>query len=74
MTVHINSTRGSQAVTHLSTNHAQGCLTAVIGREQLFSTWYGRCCAFHYNNKRRIVHRPFVMKVQWFKISCPEIK
>ena len=42
MIVHANSTRGSQAVTHLSTNHAQGCLTAVIGREPVFSTWYGR--------------------------------
>jgi hypothetical protein len=40
----------SQAVTHPSTNAAQSCLTSVIGRELVFSTWYGRrhevklCC------------------------------
>jgi len=32
----------SQSVTHPSTNHAQLCLTAVIGREPMLSTWYGR--------------------------------
>lgn len=32
----------SQAVTHLSTNHARPCLTSVIGREPVFSGWYGR--------------------------------
>ena len=32
----------SQAVTHPSTNHAQRCLTSVIGRELVCSTWYGR--------------------------------
>ena len=37
-----NSTRGSQAVTHPSTNRARRCLTAVIGREPVLSTWYGR--------------------------------
>ena len=31
----------SQAVTHPSTNMAQCCLTSVIGRELVFSTWYG---------------------------------
>ena len=31
----------SQAVTHLSTNQAQCCLTSVIGREPVHSTWYG---------------------------------
>ena len=36
------STAYSQAVTHPSTNAAQCCLTAVIGRELVFSTWYGR--------------------------------
>ena len=30
--------------THRSTNHAQRCLTAVITREPLYSTWYGRWC------------------------------
>ena len=38
-----NSTWGSQAVTHPSTNQAQCCLTSVIERELVFSTWYGRC-------------------------------
>ena len=37
-----NSTRCSQAVTHPSTNRAQRYLTAVIGREPVFSTGYGR--------------------------------
>ena len=31
-----------QAVTHQSTNRARCCLTEVIGRELVFSTWYGR--------------------------------
>ena len=37
-----NSTQCSQAVTHPSTNSAQCCLTSVIGRELVYSTWYGR--------------------------------
>ena len=37
-----NGTGGSQAVTHPSTNPAQRCLTSVIGRELVCSTWYGR--------------------------------
>ena len=36
------STEYSQAVTHPSTNSAQCCLTSVIGRELVYSTWYGR--------------------------------
>ena len=32
----------SQAVTHPSTNTARCCLTSVIGRELVNSTWYGR--------------------------------
>ena len=38
----VNSTRCSQAVTHPSTNWARRCLTSVIGREPVLSTWYGR--------------------------------
>ncbi|ESO86395.1 hypothetical protein LOTGIDRAFT_73590, partial [Lottia gigantea] len=38
----IYSTRCSQAVTHPSTNRARRCLTSVIGRELVLSTWYGR--------------------------------
>ncbi len=38
-----NSIWCSQAVTHPSTNQTQRCLTSVIGRELVLSTWYGRC-------------------------------
>ncbi|KAL5015588.1 hypothetical protein ScPMuIL_007327, partial [Solemya velum] len=40
--VHFYCTRYSQAVTHPSTNRARRCLTSVIGREPVLSTWYGR--------------------------------
>ena len=36
------NTEYTQAVTHPSTNSARCCLTSVIGRELVFSTWYGR--------------------------------
>ena len=36
------STRCSQAVTHPSTIRARRCLTSVIRREPVCSTWYGR--------------------------------
>ena len=36
------NTRDSQAVTHPSTNRARRCLTLVIRREPVLSTWYGR--------------------------------
>ena len=36
-----------QAVTHPSTNTAQCCLTSVIRRELVFSTWYGRIQLYH---------------------------
>ena len=38
----VNSTRSSQEVSHPGTILAQCCLTAVIGWELVFSTWYGR--------------------------------
>ena len=38
----VYSTKYSQAVTHPSTNLAQCCLTSVIRRELVYSTWYGR--------------------------------
>ena len=47
-----NSTRCSQAVSHPSTNRAQRCLTSVIGRELVFSTWYGRCRERRRNSKK----------------------
>src|SRR5258705_13853541 len=34
-------TRCSQAVTHPGTDRARRCLTSVIGREPVHSTWYG---------------------------------
>ena len=36
-----NETQRSRAVTHQSNNCARCCLTSVIGREPVFSTWYG---------------------------------
>ena len=38
----VYDTKYSQAVTHPSTNLAQCCLTSVIRRELVLSTWYGR--------------------------------
>ena len=38
----VYSTRYSQAVSHPSTNRARHCLTSVIGREPVYSTWCGR--------------------------------
>ena len=35
-------TGSSQAVPHPSTIPARRCLTSVIGRERVFSSWYGR--------------------------------
>ena len=55
----------SQAVTHPSTGQARRCLTSVIGRELVYSAWYGRrrqnaykipsLCSKNNNNKRRDV-------------------
>ena len=41
----------SQAVTHPSTNRSQPCLTSVIGRELVFSRWYGRRYVKQLNNQ-----------------------
>ena len=49
----VYSTRYSQAVTHPSTNLARRCLTSVIGREPVFSTWYGRR---HYTLSNKLIY------------------
>ena len=38
----VYGTRSSQAVTHPSTILARRCLTSVIRRERVYSSWYGR--------------------------------
>ena len=38
----VYDTRCSQAVPHPSTILARRCLTSVIGRERVYSSWYGR--------------------------------
>ena len=38
----VYNTRSSQAVPHPSTILARWCLTSVIGRERVYSSWYGR--------------------------------
>ena len=40
-------TRCSQAVPHPSTILARRCLTSVIGRERVYSSWYGRRQSVH---------------------------
>ena len=69
-----NSTRCSQAVTHPSTNRAQRCLTSVIGRELVFSTWYGRCRKSSFNHWLQI--GKFSIHKKWediFRLSDAEI-
>ena len=41
------NTRNSQDVSDPSTNRAQRCLTCQIGRDGVFSTWYGRKHAYN---------------------------
>ena len=41
-TKRVYSTRYSHAVTHHATDRARRCLTSLIGRETVLSTWYGR--------------------------------
>ena len=60
----------SQAVTHPSTNAAQCCLTSVIGRELVFSTWYGRRQGIGEN----IISMPCVSRSQPEKIIAIEIE
>ena len=49
----VYSTRYSQEVFHPGTNRARRRLASVIGREPVFSTWYGRR---HLDEKRRGIY------------------
>ena len=73
------STKYSQAVTHPSTNLAQCCLTSVIGRELVCSTWYGRR---HVIVQDQVTFQYFPQgggvrqtgnnaNVDWFLVDCP---
>ena len=44
-----NSTWCSEVVSHPSTTQAQCCLTLVIRREPVYSTWYGSWLIFRHN-------------------------
>ena len=56
----VNSTRRSQAVSHPSNIRAQRCLTSVIGREPVLSTWYGR---WHLHKHRHIANEWMVSSI-----------
>ena len=75
------NTRYSQAVSHPSTNRARRCLTSVIGREPVYSAWYGR------RRWNRFI-RPFILeyeldpllmvegssiKVEYIKLKTPSV-
>ena len=72
----IYSTWCSQAVTHLSTNHARRCLTSVIGREPVFSTWYGRrherCWSKLYEPTTQFYM--LIVKFSSFQLDCIVLK
>ena len=62
----------SQAVTHPSTNRSQPCLTSVIGRELVYSRWYGRR---HFRWEKNLVRwtqngQVDVLRVQLWKTSA----
>ena len=68
-------TKYSQAVTHPSTNLAQCCLTSVIRRELVLSTWYGRRHLLRGNALltsgllNNILMQQKGLKFYWFKFS-----
>ncbi len=62
-----NSIWYSQAVTHPSTNQTQRCLTSLIGREAVCSTWYGRWREERCNYLRNAFLSCIVVKVR----RCP---
>ena len=53
----------SQAVTHPSTNTTRCCLTSVIGRELVLSTWYGR-------RHLCLTNLPHPSKLLWVLTQC----
>ena len=56
----------SQAVTHPSTNTTQCCLTSVIRRELVLSTWYGRR---HVDNKDMSGWLKFSHVLSWLPLK-----
>ena len=54
--INANYTWCSQAVTHPSTNHAQRCLTAVIKREPVFTSWYGSWQQSNINSLKYVLY------------------
>ena len=75
----VYSTEYSQAVTHPSTNSAQCCLTAVIRRELVFSTWYGRrhkpsfthdIFPIIYDIPLNVEHHFIKYCIYWFHSTC----
>ena len=57
----------SQAVTHPSTNRSQPCLTSVIGRELVYSRWYGRR---HWSSRQKSI--AWSKSAKQLKESCPD--
>jgi hypothetical protein len=66
------SKRCSQAVTHPSTDRSRRCLTSVIGREPVHSTWCGRRhqqCENEHRTISRFGVRFLVSELHWADIS-----
>ena len=61
----------SQAVTHPSTDQARRCLTSVIGREPVLSTWCGRTqCMFGTKSIKAIkLYLSFIFKSPFYYVN-----
>ena len=55
--------------THPSTNHDRRCLTSVIGREPVLSTWYGRR-QFLTNIYMQTIFRKSRKSIIWFAVAA----